>query len=101
MRLSKPSLLRLVRDIRWTFKVMICSSSWRSTRQVYACAIMQASSGIPSILAVADTSQNVVGMSVVGPDFEKLKRFNLDELRQTPHVEEEASASRIKIREDE
>lgn len=25
----------------------------------------------------------MVGMSVVGPDFEKLKRFNIDELRQS------------------
>lgn len=29
----------------------------------------------------ADEQQNVVGMSVVGSDFEKLKRFNLAELR--------------------
>jgi tRNA acetyltransferase TAN1 len=33
------------------------------------------------ILTATDTRQNVVGMSVVGPDFEKLKRFNLEELR--------------------
>lgn len=25
--------------------------------------------------------QNVLGMSVVGPEFEKLKRFNISELR--------------------
>jgi tRNA acetyltransferase TAN1 len=33
-------------------------------------------------LTAAYTRQNVVGMSVVGPDFEKLKRFNIEELRQ-------------------
>lgn len=46
-------------------------------------------------------TQNVVGMSVVGPDFEKLRRFNLDELRQLPPVNEEAPATRVKIRVDE
>jgi hypothetical protein len=34
------------------------------------------------ILTAAYTRQNVLGMSVVGPDFEKLKRFNIEELRQ-------------------
>jgi tRNA acetyltransferase TAN1 len=33
-------------------------------------------------LTAAYTRQNVLGMSVVGPDFEKLKRFNIEELRQ-------------------
>lgn len=28
------------------------------------------------------SQQNVIGMSVVGPDYEKLKRFNIEELRQ-------------------
>jgi hypothetical protein len=32
-------------------------------------------------LTGADKEQNVIGMSVVGSDFEKLKRFNLEELR--------------------
>lgn len=34
------------------------------------------------VLRDAYDAQNVVGMSVVGPDFEKLKRYNLEELRQ-------------------
>jgi tRNA acetyltransferase TAN1 len=34
------------------------------------------------ILTVAYIRQNVLGMSVVGPDFEKLRRFNIEELRQ-------------------
>jgi tRNA acetyltransferase TAN1 len=33
-------------------------------------------------LAATHTQQNVLGMSVVGPEFEKLKRFNIEELRQ-------------------
>jgi len=48
-------------------------------------------------LMSADTPQNVVGMSVVGPDFEKLKRFNIDELRQIPRTGEETSATRVKV----
>ncbi|KAJ4344994.1 hypothetical protein N0V95_006031 [Ascochyta clinopodiicola] len=28
--------------------------------------------------------KNIIGMSVVGPDFDKLKRYNIEELRQTP-----------------
>ena len=32
------------------------------------------------ILTDADGSQNILGMSVVGSDFEKLKRYNLEEL---------------------
>jgi hypothetical protein len=44
------------------------------------------------ILTGADTRQNVVGMSVVGPDFEKLKRFNLEELQQvSPKANDKAS----------
>jgi tRNA acetyltransferase TAN1 len=53
------------------------------------------------ILTVTDTLQNVVGMSVVGPDFEKLKRFNIEELRQTPTAADEKSSAPIKIVEDE
>lgn len=34
------------------------------------------------ILTAADEIQNVIGMSVVGPDFDKLKRYNIEELRQ-------------------
>jgi tRNA acetyltransferase TAN1 len=52
-------------------------------------------------LTAADTRQNVVGMSVVGPDFEKLKRFNLEELRQTPAADDAASSKPIKVSEDE
>ena len=52
------------------------------------------------ILICADTQQNVVGMSVVGSDFEKLKRFNLDELRQTSPAEVATSTNQIKMSED-
>jgi tRNA acetyltransferase TAN1 len=38
--------------------------------------------GAGEILTAAYSRQNVIGMSVVGPDYEKLKRFNLEELRQ-------------------
>ncbi|EUC49684.1 hypothetical protein COCMIDRAFT_83839 [Bipolaris oryzae ATCC 44560] len=34
------------------------------------------------LLIIVEIYQNVIGMSVVGPDFEKLKRFNIEELRQ-------------------
>lgn len=37
-----------------------------------------------AILIAADEVQNIIGMSVVGPDFEKLKRYNIEELRQSP-----------------
>jgi tRNA acetyltransferase TAN1 len=40
-------------------------------------------------------------MSVVGPDFEKLKRFNLEELRQPLSIDNTNSSSRLKISEDE
>jgi hypothetical protein len=40
-------------------------------------------------------------MSVVGPDFEKLKRFNLEELRQAPVVVDAAAPKPMKISEDE
>jgi tRNA acetyltransferase TAN1 len=53
------------------------------------------------ILTAADTQQNVVGMSVVGPDFDKLKRFNLEELRQIPVADDAASLKPIKLSEDE
>lgn len=33
----------------------------------------------------ADKIQNIIGMSVVGPDFDKLKRYNIEELRQGPY----------------
>jgi tRNA acetyltransferase TAN1 len=48
------------------------------------------------ILTAADMRQNVVGMSVVGPDFEKLKRFNLEELRQIPAAEHAPSPKPVK-----
>ena len=35
-------------------------------------------------LIAADKFQNIIGMSVVGPDFDKLKRYNIEELRQGP-----------------
>jgi tRNA acetyltransferase TAN1 len=53
------------------------------------------------ILTAADTLQNVVGMSVVGPDFERLKRFNLDELRQISVVKNPASPKPNEILENE
>ncbi|KNG52626.1 thump domain-containing protein [Stemphylium lycopersici] len=34
------------------------------------------------LLILVEIYQNVLGMSVVGPDFESLKRFNIEELRQ-------------------
>ena len=37
-----------------------------------------------AILTAADRLQNIVGMSVVGPDYDKLKRYNIEELRQGP-----------------
>jgi hypothetical protein len=39
-------------------------------------------------------------MSVVGPDFEKLKRFNLEELRALP-VQDKPSTTETKKSEDE
>jgi hypothetical protein len=50
-------------------------------------------SDLDSLLTCA---QNVVGMSVVGPDFEKLKRFNLEELRQIPAAEHAPSSKPVK-----
>jgi tRNA acetyltransferase TAN1 len=47
---------------------------------------------LTSLLTSPDVQQNVVGMSVVGPDFEKLKRFNLEELRAPPSQEKPAPA---------
>lgn len=35
-----------------------------------------------SLSMMLKPSQNIIGMSVVGPDFEKLKRYNIEELRQ-------------------
>jgi hypothetical protein len=43
---------------------------------------------IISILTAADKCQNIIGMSVVGPDFDTLKRYNIEELRQTPSTKE-------------
>ncbi|CAN9086881.1 unnamed protein product [Alternaria sp. RS040] len=34
------------------------------------------------LLILVEIYKNILGMSVVGPDFEKLKRFNIEELRQ-------------------
>lgn len=38
-------------------------------------------------------------MSVVGPDFEKLKRFNLEELQQQPSINKTDSSSSLKVEE--
>ncbi|KAH9862232.1 hypothetical protein IAQ61_010435 [Plenodomus lingam] len=60
------------------------------------------------LLVMVEIYKNVVGMSVVGPDFEKLKRFNLEELRQpltatvsdiSPEVKSQSTAPII-IREE-
>lgn len=37
------------------------------------------------ISTAADDIQNVIGMSVVGSDFDRLKRYNIEELRQGPN----------------
>lgn len=52
------------------------------------------------ILTYAYVSQNVVGLSVVGPDFEKLKRFNLEELRQPVAAKELESTESVITKED-
>ncbi|KAL6709431.1 hypothetical protein ACN47E_001366 [Coniothyrium glycines] len=55
------------------------------------------------LLILVEIYKNVVGMSVVGPDFEQLKRFNIDELRQLPttntHLEDEVPPA-IVVKED-
>jgi hypothetical protein len=40
-------------------------------------------------LKITDQEQNMIGMSVVGSDFEKLKRFNLAELRDSTRGKDE------------
>lgn len=52
------------------------------------------------ILTYAYMSQNVIGMSVVGPDFENLKRFNLEELRQPVPATEPKPKETVIIKED-
>ncbi|KAJ4365867.1 hypothetical protein N0V83_008489 [Neocucurbitaria cava] len=53
------------------------------------------------LLILVEIYKNVVGMSVVGPDFENLKRFNLEELRQTPSTEEPKPKKPLEIKEDD
>ncbi|KAF3005147.1 hypothetical protein E8E13_010449 [Curvularia kusanoi] len=36
------------------------------------------------LLIFVEIYKNIIGMSVVGPDFDKLKRYNIEELRQGP-----------------
>ncbi|KAF3047712.1 hypothetical protein E8E12_011477 [Didymella heteroderae] len=36
------------------------------------------------LLIFVEIYKNIIGMSVVGPDFDKLKRYNIEELRQRP-----------------
>ncbi len=48
----------------------------------------------------ANNQQNVVGMSVVGSDFEELKRFNIEELRQAVPPGESESKVAVKNKED-
>ncbi|KAH7401411.1 hypothetical protein BKA66DRAFT_103017 [Pyrenochaeta sp. MPI-SDFR-AT-0127] len=52
------------------------------------------------LLILVEIYKNVLGMSVVGPDFEKLKRFNLEELRQTIPVKDAESKDNVKIQAD-
>lgn len=47
-------------------------------------------------LIIVEIYKNVVGMSVVGPDFEKLKRFNLEELRQPMTATDSEVTSKVK-----
>ncbi|KAH8724661.1 hypothetical protein GQ44DRAFT_708562 [Phaeosphaeriaceae sp. PMI808] len=42
------------------------------------------------LLIIVEIYKNIVGMSVVGSDFERLKRFNLEELRLKPALENAA-----------
>lgn len=44
--------------------------------------------------------QNVLGMSVVGPEFEKLKRFNIEELRQPLPTDGSEEKPTLPIKED-
>ncbi|KAF1844002.1 uncharacterized protein K460DRAFT_155730 [Cucurbitaria berberidis CBS 394.84] len=53
------------------------------------------------LLILVEIYKNVLGMSVVGPDFEKLKRFNLEELRQTVPAKDSESKDSAKIKEDD
>jgi hypothetical protein len=39
-------------------------------------------------LKPANDLQNIIGMSVVGSDFDQLKRYNIEELGQAPPVKE-------------
>ncbi|KAF2849410.1 hypothetical protein T440DRAFT_469504 [Plenodomus tracheiphilus IPT5] len=48
------------------------------------------------LLVIVEIYKNVVGMSVVGPDFEKLKRYNLEELRQPVTSSEPEANSEVK-----
>ncbi|KAF2031823.1 hypothetical protein EK21DRAFT_99364 [Setomelanomma holmii] len=52
------------------------------------------------LLILVEVYKNVVGMSVVGHDFEKLKRFNLEELYQASQVKDVAAPAPIRIAED-
>ncbi|KAF1956492.1 hypothetical protein CC80DRAFT_492053 [Byssothecium circinans] len=46
------------------------------------------------LLILVEIYQNMIGMSVVGPDFEKLKRFNLAELRDASRREENVTTKK-------
>lgn len=45
--------------------------------------------------------QNVLGMSVVGPDFEQLKRYNIEELRGTESKPQDEPKVPIAIKEED
>ncbi|KAF1839803.1 hypothetical protein BDW02DRAFT_593668 [Decorospora gaudefroyi] len=52
------------------------------------------------LLILVEIYKNVLGMSVVGPDFEKLKRFNIEELRQPlPTISSEPTDKSVKFTE--
>ncbi|CAO2656406.1 Nn.00g052090.m01.CDS01 [Neocucurbitaria sp. VM-36] len=53
------------------------------------------------LLILVEIYKNVLGMSVVGPDFERLKRFNLEELRQTVSTEDSKPKESVKIKQDD
>jgi hypothetical protein len=48
-------------------------------------------------LTGADKEQNIIGMSVVGSDFEKLKRFNLEELRPKLVLKEKETQKEVEV----
>lgn len=48
-----------------------------------------------SNMTVADTLQSIVGMSVVGSDYDKLKKYNLAELRDSTIPKDKKEATEL------